>query len=136
GARELAEEPRPGELASLAAVKARKRTSALVRSRFRLGFEQLVTRKSGRFEIEIRGGLTHLCLQLGDECGEIVSSVARTGLRNATKLFLLPLLALGARIGHPRNKPHLIDALKHAHGSNAVLAVVRPLQLATPVGFL
>src|SRR5689334_10492383 len=62
--------------------------------------------------------------------------MVRARLGNATALLALAFLTLGAGISHTRNEADLIDALDHARRGDAMLLVVRLLQLAAARGFV
>src|SRR4029079_6329228 len=81
-------------------------------------------------EIEIGRRFAHLRLELLDERRKILGGVMRARFCNATPLLLLALFALGPRVGDARDEPHLIDALLHADGRDAVLEIVRGLNHA------
>src|SRR5438270_4282324 len=122
----------------LAAVQACQRSSTFLglTTGLRLHLEQLVANACRRLEVEIRRRFPHLCLELGDQRRQIILAVVRARLSDTAALLPLALLTLGTRVRHTSDETNLIDTLLDAHWRDAVLPVVRPLQLATTTGLL
>src|SRR2546423_8048539 len=121
---------------SLAAVKARQRSSALLTACFGFDLEQLIAKTGRGLEVKIGRGVAHLRFQLDDQCRQVLTAVMRARLGHTPRLLLLPFLALAARISDTGNEAHLIYTLLHADRSDSMLDVVRPLDLAPAVGLL